>query len=152
MPRWLALLLVASLLAPSLLAAQVALEATFADLKGEVEWSPAGSTQFEAASLNTVLHAGDRIRTAANSAARLAYYEGSATQVGDTTEVRIDTLQQGTDQNLVRLTQQTGTTQGEVQQTGATATNYEVESPVSVTNAPPTTCPWVRIDADGCTL
>src|SRR5207248_3146214 len=46
----------------------------------------------------------------------------------------------------------TGTTQGEVQQTGATATNYEVESPVSVTNAPPTTCPWVRIDADGSTL
>ena len=81
-PRWLALVLVASLLAPSLVAAQAALEATFADLKGEVEWSAAGSTQFQSASLNTVLHAGDRIRTAANSAARLAYFEGSATQRG----------------------------------------------------------------------
>jgi len=151
-PRWLALLLALSLLAPSLLAAQAALEATFADLKGEVEWSPAGSTQFQAAALNTVLHAGDRIRTSANSAARLAYYEGSATQLGDTTEVRIDALQQGADQNLVRLSQTRGITQGEVQQQGATATNYEVETPVSVTNAPPTTCPWVRIDGDGSTL
>ncbi len=151
-PRWLTLLLVASLLAPSLVAAQAALEATFADLKGEVEWSPAGSTQFQAASLNTVLHAGDRIRTAANSVARLAYYEGSATQLGDTTEVRLDTLQQGTDQNLVRLTQTSGTSQGEVQQRPGVATSYQLETPVSVTDASPATCPWVRVDTDGTTL
>jgi hypothetical protein len=151
-PRWVSLVLVASLLAPSLVAAQAALEATFADLKGEVEWSPAGSSQFQAASLNTVLHAGDRIRTAANSAARLAYFEGSATQLGDATEVRIDTLQQGADQNLVRLTQASGTSQGAVQQRPGVATSYQTETPVSVTEAPPMTCPWVRVDADGTTL
>src|SRR5687768_6763991 len=40
---------------PAILGAQ-ALEATFAAVKGEVQWSPVGSTQWAAASANTVLH------------------------------------------------------------------------------------------------
>jgi hypothetical protein len=147
----LAALLIASLVLPALLTAQ-ALEATFADLKGEVQWSAAGSTQWEAASGNTVLHAGDRVRTAANSSARLAFYEGSTTDLVALTGVRIDTLQQADNENQIKLSQTAGVTQAQVQEPAATTTRYQVETPASVASAPPSTCPWVRVGADGTTL
>ena len=111
--RWfqpgLVVLIIATLAVPAILVAQ-ALEATFADLRGEVEWSAAGSTQWQRADANTVLHAGDRVRTAANSAARLAFYEGSATDLAASTGVRLDDLRQQDGQNLVKLTQTQGIT------------------------------------------
>src|SRR5262249_14423240 len=146
-----ALLLFASLALPAMLAAQ-ALEATFADLKGEVEWSAAGSTQFQSASSNTVLHAGDRIRTTANSSARLAFYEGSTTDLGASTGVRIDDMSQGSDQNVVKLMQTQGVSQAQVSQQGGTPTNLQVETPASLATAPSATCPWVRVGGDGTTM
>jgi len=127
-----------SLVLPALLPAQ-GLEATFADLKGEVEWSAAGSTQWEAASANTVLHAGDRVRTLGNSSARLAYFEGSATALAAATSIRIDEMRNEADLRLLRLTQETGATQGQVQEAGGIPTNYEVTSASAVMLAPPRT-------------
>src|SRR4051812_37416707 len=89
----LAVLLVAALALPAMLLAQ-ALEATFADLKGGAGWWGAGSTEWEPAPANVVLHAGDRVRTTANSSARLAFYEGSTTDLAASTGVRVETLQQ----------------------------------------------------------
>ncbi len=147
----LAALLIANLILPALLTAQ-ALEATFADLKGEVQWAAAGSTQWETASANTVLHTGDRVRTTANSSARLAFYEGSTTDLEAVTGVRIDALQQADNENQIKLTQTAGVTQAQVQEPAATTTRYQVETPASVASAPPSTCPWVRVGADGTTL
>jgi hypothetical protein len=140
-----------SLVLPALLPAQ-GLEATFADLKGEVEWSAAGSSQWEAASANTVLHAGDRVRTLANSSARLAYFEGSATALAAGTAVRIEEMRDEGDLRLLRLTQESGVTQGQVQATAGIPTNYEVTSASAVMLAPPRTCPWVGIAPDRTTL
>ena len=75
---WGVVLVLVLLAAPALLWAQ-ALETTFADLKGEVQYSVAGSTQYQQADSNTVLHTGDRLRTLTNSSARLTFYEGSTT-------------------------------------------------------------------------
>src|SRR5688500_5226183 len=89
---------------PAILGAQ-ALEAAFADLKGEVQWSPAGSTQWAAASANTVLHSGDRVRTSVNSSARLAFFEGSTVDLGATTGIRLDAVRQGDDESQVQVLQ-----------------------------------------------
>src|SRR5438128_96922 len=101
---WLTAMLLGSLLLPTMLLAQ-ALESVLADLKGEVQWSSAGSSQWQVASANTVVHAGDRVRTSANSSVRLAHFEGSVTDLGDSTGVRIDALDQADGQNTVRLSQ-----------------------------------------------
>ncbi len=143
--------LLAAFAVPALLLAQ-ALEATFADLKGEVQWSAAGSTQWETASSNVVLHAGDRVRTGANSSARLAFYEGSTTDLAASTGVRVDTLQQADNENQVKLSQTAGLVQAQVQENAAVPARFEVETPASNVRAPATTCPWVRVGADGTTL
>ena len=39
-----------------------------------------------------------------------------------------------------------------MQQTGGARTSYQVETPASLASAPPTTCPWVRVAADGTAL
>src|SRR5688572_28215515 len=140
----LAALLLGALLVPTALIAQV-LEATFADLKGEVQWSVAGSTQWEAASANTVLHAGDRVRTAANSSVRLAFFEGSTTDLAAGTAVRVDELSTSAGQGTIRLLQSEGITQAQVQQAPDALTSYQVESPAALATAPATTCPWVRV-------
>jgi hypothetical protein len=143
--------LTTALAVPAILLAQT-LETTFADLKGEVQWSTAGSTQWETASSNTVLHAGDRVRTAANSSARLAFYEGSTTDLVALTGVRIDALQPADTENQIKLSQTAGLIQAQVQDTAAVPVRFEVETPASNVRAPATTCPWVRVGSDGTTL
>jgi hypothetical protein len=136
---------------PAILLAQ-ALETTFADLKGEVQWSTAGSTQWETASSNVVLHAGDRVRTGANSSARLAFYEGSTTDLAASTGARIDALQQADNENQITLSQTSGASQAQVVEPAAGTTRYQVETPASEARAPASTCPWVRVAANGTTL
>jgi hypothetical protein len=148
---WLAMALVGSLLVPATVLVAQGLEATLIDVKGEVEWSPAGATQYQRVGVATVVHTGDRLRTAENSAARLAYFEGSTTDLGATTGVRLDNLDQSPAGTVIKLTQVSGTTQAHVQPAAAN-TSYQVESPAALASAPPTTCPWVRVSRDGTTL
>ena len=136
---------------PALLFAQ-ALETTFADLKGEVQWAAAGSTAFERADANTVLHAGDRVRTAANSSARLAFYEGTTADLAGDTELGLTTLAQDGGTNVVRVEQAAGVSQAQVQPAAETPTRYEVLTASALTTAPTATCPWVRSGADGSTV
>lgn len=143
--------LLVSQVLPSLLLAQ-ALEATFADLKGEVQWAAAGSTEWEAASANSVLHAGDRVRTAANSSARLAFFEGSTADLADNTELGLTTFAQDGGTNVVRVEQAAGVSQAQVQPAAETPTRYEVLTASALTTAPTATCPWVRSGADGSTV
>lgn len=148
---WLAALLLASLLLPTAGLVAQGLEATLVDVRGEVEWSPAGATQYQHADAATVIRSGDRVRTAENSSARLAYYEGSATLLAASTGIRVDDMSQSTAGNSIQVTQVSGVTEAQVQQS-ATSTTYQVETPASVASAPTATCPWVRVAADGTTL
>jgi hypothetical protein len=150
-PSLVVVLLVTSLVLPAALVVAQALEATLVDVKGEVEWSPAGATQWQRAGVATVLHAGDRVRTAANSSARLAYHEGTTTDLAATTGIRLDDLSQTAAGNNIKLLQVGGVSQGKVAEQAA-PTNYEVESPASVASAPAGTCPWVRVAPSGTTL
>jgi hypothetical protein len=143
--------LVGTLLVPATVLVAQGLEATLIDVKGEVEWSPAGATQWQRVGAATVVHTGDRLRTAENSAARLAYFEGSTTDLAASTGVRLDNLNQSADGTVIKLTQVSGTTQAQVQPSPAN-TNYQVESPAALASAPTTTCPWVRVGRDGTTM
>ena len=147
------LLVVAGGMPPAILGAQ-ALEAAFADLKGEVQWSPVGSTQWAAASANTVLHSGDRVRTSVNSSARLAFFEGSTVDLGATTGIRLDAVRQGDDESQVQVLQTAGVTQAQVQQAPNKTTSYHVDTPAALVSASmlASTCPWVRVDANRTTL
>lgn len=153
--RWqqaLAMLLVTSLLLPALLIAQ-GLESTLSDIKGEVEYSPSASTEWERADTNTVVRAGDRVRTAANSSVRLTHFEGTTTDLGATATVRVDTLSTTGSENSVKLSQTQGTTKAQVQKRAAALpTRYEVETDAALTTAPDQTCPFVRLLSDGSTL
>ena len=138
---------------PAILGAQ-ALEATFADLKGEVQWSPVGSTQWAAASANTVLHSGDRVRTSGNSSARLAFFDGSTAALGATTGIRLDAVRQVDNESQVQVLQTAGVTQAQVQQAPDKTTSYHVDTPAALVSASTlaSTCPWVRVDANRTTL
>ena len=53
---WLAMALVGTLLVPATVLVAQGLEATLIDVKGEVEWSPAGATQYQRVGAATVVH------------------------------------------------------------------------------------------------
>jgi hypothetical protein len=89
------------------------------------------------------------VRTAANSSARLTFFEGSTTDVAAETGIRLDALQEVGTEAQVRLLQTAGVTQAQVQQAPDRTTSYQVETAAALvsasTRAP--TCPWVRVDA-----
>lgn len=151
---WVLALWLATLASPAVLLLAQGLEASLADVKGQVQVSRAGSSQYETADANTRLATGDRVRTLANSSARLAFFEGSTTDIAALTAVRIDDLSQTDTQSSIRLLQTGGVSEAQVQQAPDKSTSYQVESPAAVANASTqaATCPWVRVDADGTTL
>lgn len=95
--------------------AQLTTVAMLADVRGVVEWSPAGSLQFQAASADTMVQAGDRVRTAPNGSARLLFTGGSSTELGSGTGVLVERLERGPNGNVVAgLVQSAGTTVNQV--------------------------------------
>jgi hypothetical protein len=152
---WVVAVWLASLAAPTVLLLAQGLEASLADVKGQVQVSRAGSSQYETADANTRLATGDRVRTLANSSARLAFFEGSTTDLAGLTAVRIDDQSQSDTQSSIRLLQAGGVSEAQVQQqTPDKPTSYQVESPAAVASASvvASTCPWVQVGADGTTL
>jgi hypothetical protein len=150
---WVVAVWLASLAAPTVLLLAQGLEASLADVKGQVQVSRAGSSQYETADANTRLATGDRVRTLANSSARLAFFEGSTTDLAGLTAVRIDDQSQSDTQSSIRLLQAGGVSEAQVQQqTPDKPTIFQVESPASTVSASPATCPWTRVGPDGTTL
>src|SRR5687768_18130067 len=50
--------------------------------QGEVQWSPAGASDWEPVTDRQPLRDGDRVRTEAGASARLVYYERAVTELG----------------------------------------------------------------------
>src|SRR4029079_18894835 len=148
-----------TLLVPATVLVAQGLEATLIDVKGGGEWAPAGATQYQLSGSATVVHTGDRLRTAENSAARLAYFEGSTTDLAASTGVRLDNLDQSADGTVIKLTPASGITQAQGRAIPEAKgppppanPNSRGETPAAPASAPPTTCPWVRVGRDGTTM
>src|SRR5688572_26729496 len=106
--RWalaLALPMVATIAVPAIMVGQT-LEARFVERTNQVEYSPAGSSQWQPAPADVALGPGDRLRTAANSAARVAFFDGTTTALGPTTGLRVEGLDAADRQ--IRLSQTAG--------------------------------------------
>ncbi|HLH26176.1 MAG TPA: multicopper oxidase domain-containing protein [Chloroflexota bacterium] len=140
--------LVLSLAGPAIILAQ-APDASIVERTNQVEYSPAGSDQWEAAPADVTLAPGDRLRTGAGSRARVSFFDGTTTALGASAGIRVDQLD--ADPARIKLTQVSGVTQAQVPPDGADA-RYAVETRSLTVRAPGATCPWVRVAADGSIL
>src|SRR3954468_24109197 len=146
--RWrlaLAAPLVVSLTVPAIILAQSP-NASIVERANQVEYSPSGSSQWQAAPADVALAPGGRLRTGAGSRARVGFFDGTTTALSATTGIRVDRLD--ADPQQVKITQSSGITQSRV----AAGSAFALDTAAFSVAAPAASCPWVRIDADGTTL
>lgn len=140
--------IILSLAVPAIILAQ-APDASIVERTNQVEYSPAGSDQWQPAPADVALAPGDRLRTGAGGLARVAYVDGSTTALAAGTGLRLDRVD--AEARQVKISQVSGMTQTRVAP-GDGAVRFALETPTLTLAAPPASCPWVRIGADGATL
>jgi hypothetical protein len=107
-------------------------EATLETIRPEVEWSPAGTTNWRAADARQTIRAGDRVRTGPGASARLVFFEGTSTELGPGTAILVQRLERSPSGNIVsRLFQAVGTTINRVAQLVDATASFEVETPAA---------------------
>jgi suppressor of ftsI len=139
---------VVSLAVPAIILAQ-APDARLAERGSQVEYSPAGSSQWQPAPPDVALSPGDRLRTGAGGYSRVTFSEGTTIALAASTGIRLDRLD--ADPPLVGLTQVSGLTQTRVA-AGDRPGRLAVATPSLAIEASAGACPWVRVAADGSTL
>jgi hypothetical protein len=82
--------------------------ATLEVRQGEVQWSPAGASDWEAVADRQPLRDGDRVRTEAGASARLLYYERAVTELGPETGVLVQRIERTAARTLVAALYQAG--------------------------------------------
>jgi uncharacterized protein YfaP (DUF2135 family) len=126
-------------------------QATLEVVQPEVQWSVAGATAWETVAALQVVRYGDRVRTGPGAAARLVYFEGTVTELGEFTGLLVLRLERTESGNIVtRLFQSIGTTVNRVVQLADPAARFEVESPTSLAIVRGTT-PRLQVAVDGTT-
>jgi hypothetical protein len=106
--------------------------ATLETRQPEVQWSPAGATQWESVPTRQAVVVGDRARTGPGAAARLIYFEGTVTELGAETGLLVQRLERSAEGNIItRLVQTAGTTINRVVQLVDPAAQFELETPAS---------------------
>jgi FtsP/CotA-like multicopper oxidase with cupredoxin domain len=150
-PGWrvvLAAPVVVSLAVPAIILAQSP-DAQLAERNNQVDYSPAGSSQWQPAPAEVALAPGDRLRTGAGSSTRVTFGDGTTTALAASTGIRLDRLD--ADPTLIGLTQVAGITQTQVA-VGAPGSGFALATPSLAVQAAGGACPWVRVAADGTTL
>ena len=117
----------------SVWADQVVRQAQITTMNGKVEWVKAGTTDWQAASLDQQLGAGDKIRTGESSDAVLTLDEGSKINVAANSEFAVQTLikDSKTEQLQSVLALMKGRMQANVTSLKP-GSSFEVETPVMV--------------------
>ena len=137
-----------SLAVPAIMLAQSP-DAHLAERSNQVEYSPAGSNQWQSAPLDVALAPGDRLRTGPGSSTRIGFFEGTTTTLAENTGIRLDRLE--ADPMQVGVTQVSGITQTQVA-TSDRGTAFTLATPSLAVQASGGACPWVRVAADGTSL
>ncbi|HZU08005.1 MAG TPA: hypothetical protein VFB73_18750 [Chloroflexota bacterium] len=107
-------------------------QATLETRRPEVQWSPAGATEWQAVPDRQTVRAGDRARTGPGAAARLIYFEGTAIELGPETGLLVQRLERSPEGSLItRLFQAAGTTLSRVVQLVDPAGRFELETPAA---------------------
>ncbi len=126
-------------------------QATLETRRPEVQWSPAGSEDWQAVPTTQTVHAGDRVRTGPDASARLVYFEGTSTDLSPGTGILVQRLSHTDNGNIVgSLFQSVGTTVSRVVQLVDPAAGFQVETPAA-TAFVRGTMPRVDVASDGTT-
>jgi len=116
----------------SILLQEPADQATLETRLPEVQWSPAGATDWQSVPTRQEVRAGDRVRTGPGASARLVYFEGTVVEVEASTGLLVQRLERTSEGNVVtRLLQSAGTTVSRVVQLVDPAARFEVETPAA---------------------
>jgi hypothetical protein len=126
-------------------------QATLETRQPEVQWSPIGAVAWQMVPSRQAVHAGDRIRTGPDAAARLVYFEGTVTEVGPETGLLVQRLERSPNGSIVaHLLQTLGTTVSYVVHLVDPAAAFEIETPAALVFVRGTT-PRVDVGRDGTT-
>lgn len=106
-------------------------QATLQVRQGLVEYSPAGSSDFQTAQDGQVVTEGARVRTGNSGSARLVYLEGSSTDISPNTALLVQELQQSGGNPITNLLQSAGTTLHRVNSLVDSQARFQVETPAA---------------------
>ncbi|HEY7065223.1 MAG TPA: FecR domain-containing protein [Chloroflexota bacterium] len=137
--------------APAIVLAQdnVSDQATLETSQPQVQWSASGSDAWQTVPTRQTASAGDRVRTGAGASARLVYFEGTITEIGENTGLLVQRLERSPDGNIVsRLFQSAGTTVSRVVHLVDPSAAFEIDTPAATAFVRGTT-PRVQVADDG---
>src|SRR3954447_26475470 len=127
-------------------------QATLETRRPEVQWSAAGSDDWQTVPSRETVRGGDRVRTGADASARVVYFEGSVTELSANTGVLVQRLERTEGGNIVtNLFQSVGTTVSRVVQLVDPAAGFQVETPAATAYVRGT-APRVEVGRDGRTI
>src|SRR4051812_6286516 len=105
-------------------------QATLETRRPEVQWSAPAATTWEPVATQRTVQVGDRVRTGPAAAARLVYFEGTATDLGPETGILVQRLERSGDGGLLTtLFQAAGTTLSRVAGLVDATARFEIETP-----------------------
>jgi hypothetical protein len=122
-------------------------QATLETRQPQVQWSRSESPDWQLVPTQQTVGVGDRIRTGPGASARLVYFEGTVTEIGAETGLRVQRLERSPDGNIIsRLVQTAGTTLNRVVRLTDPAASFEIETPAATALVRGTT-PQITVDA-----
>ena len=103
--------------------------ARFTAITGKVSVLRMGTSGWADAEVGMTLGKDDTVRTVANSAATIIFFEGSVIEVDGTTEIKIAELSVNQNATNIKIRQELGKTVNRVEKLVDPASRYEVETP-----------------------